>query len=474
MSFSSPGFIFAFMPVFFACYFALPQRVRNGWLMLSSLAFYSIDGGIATWVLIASIVVNYAIGLLIERNASRAPRVMLLVIGIVLNLLPLLYYKYWNFLVSTANDVRGLASIDGSFAMADILLPAGISFFTFQGLSYIIDIYRRECGSARTIVDFGMYHTLFPQLVAGPIVRYREVEHRIIERPVAMDDVEQGILRFCIGLAKKIIIADSMGVVADSVFHLGPSQLTATAAWVGALAYTLQIFFDFSGYSDMAIGLGRALGFRFPENFDQPYRSLSITEFWRRWHMTLSRWFRDYVYIPLGGNRRGPWRTYFNLVIVFFLCGLWHGAAYTFILWGLYHGALLVAERAGGGAVMARLPPLVRWALTLLLVIVGWVFFRAASVGQAVGILRAMTGMGAPDAVYNLGVLLSVDKLLFFAVGWVIALWPLGYDLRLPVLAKLGDGPQRLLRQLATLALFVYSAALIATNGFNPFIYFRF
>ncbi|UZE48095.1 MBOAT family protein [Rhodopseudomonas sp. P2A-2r] len=376
MSFSSPGFMFAFMPVFFACYFAVPLRLRNGLLMLASLLFYSIDGGVATWVLIASIVVNYIVGLAIELRSLQSLRSLVLLIGIVLNFIPLLYYKYWNFLVSTANDIRGLTAGGGTFSMADILLPAGISFFTFQGLSYIVDIYRRECCSARTIVDFGMYHTLFPQLVAGPIVRYREVEPTIVNRPVAMNDVEQGIFRFCIGLAKKIIIADNMGVVADSVFNLAAGQLTTAAAWVGALAYTLQIFFDFSGYSDMAIGLGRALGFRFPENFDQPYRSLSITEFWRRWHMTLSRWFRDYVYIPLGGNRRGHRRTYFNLLVVFVLCGLWHGAAYTFLLWGLYHGALLVAERAGGGFLLARLPPLLAWAVTLLLVIVGWVFFE--------------------------------------------------------------------------------------------------
>ncbi|MDB5582176.1 MAG: algI2 [Bradyrhizobium sp.] len=474
MSFSSPGFIFAFMPVFFTCYFALSLRFRNGWLILASLAFYSIDGGVATWVLIASIAVNYAVGLLIEQRSSWGQRTLLLVIGIVLNLLPLLYYKYWNFFISTANDVRGLAAVGGSFSVSDILLPAGISFFTFQGLSYIVDIYRQECRPARTIIDFGMYHTLFPQLVAGPIVRYREVERTIVDRPVATDDIEQGIIRFCIGLAKKIIVADSMGVVADTVFHLAPGQLTVTAAWVGALAYTLQIFFDFSGYSDMAIGLGRALGFRFPENFNQPYRSLSITEFWRRWHMTLSRWFRDYVYIPLGGNRHGHGRTYFNLVVVFLLCGLWHGAAYTFVLWGLYHGALLVAERAGGGVLLARLPPAVGWVLTLLLVIVGWVLFRAATVGQAVTILQAMAGVGSPDAVFDLTVVLIPDKLLFFAIGWIVALWPAGYVIRLPGLATFGDAPGRLLRQLGTLALFVYSAALVATNGFNPFIYFRF
>lgn len=474
MSFSSPGFIFAFMPVFFTCYFLVPVRWRNGLLMLASLAFYSIDGGVATWVLIASIVFNYVIGLMIDRRSSSLQRTLLLVIGIVLNLIPLLYYKYWNFFISAANDVRGLVNGGPPLALADILLPAGISFFTFQGLSYLIDIFQRECRPARTMIDFGMYHTLFPQLVAGPIVRYREVETAIIRRPVAINDVEQGIFRFCIGLAKKIIIADSMGVVADSVFNLGAGQLTMAAAWVGALAYTLQIFFDLSGYSDMAIGLGRALGFRFPENFDQPYRSLSITEFWRRWHMTLSRWFRDYVYIPLGGNRRGPWRTYFNLIVVFVLCGLWHGAAYTFLLWGLYHGALLVAERAGGGALLARLPPALAWALTLLLVVVGWVFFRAGTLSHALAVLQAMVGQVSPDAFVDLAVVLAPDKVLFFTIGWIVAVWPVGRRVRLAGIDSLGVAPRRWLRQLATLGLLTYSAALVATNGFNPFIYFRF
>lgn len=313
MSFSSPGFIFAFAPVFFLIYFFIPLRARNGFLMLASLTFYSIDGGFITAVLIGSIFVNYVVGGQIERSADGFRRSALLAAGIVVNLIPLFYYKYWNFGLTFVHDAQGLIGSAGPLSLADIILPAGISFFTFQGLSYIIDIYRREIRSAPTVIDFGMYHTLFPQLVAGPIVRYREVENRIVHRPVSLDDVEQGIIRFCVGLAKKIMLADSMGVVADRMFGLPPEQLTTTAAWLGALAYTLQIFFDFSGYSDMAIGLGRMLGFRFPENFNQPYRSRSITEFWRRWHMTLSRWFRDYVYIPLGGNREGWLRTYLHL-----------------------------------------------------------------------------------------------------------------------------------------------------------------
>ncbi|QDM17945.1 MBOAT family O-acyltransferase [Tardiphaga sp. vice278] len=472
MSFSSPGFLFAFMPVFFVLYFVLPHALRNAWLLVTSLAFYSIDGGSITIVLIASVVVNYVIGLAIERTSVGAVRTGALIAGVVLNLLPLLYFKYANFLFQVADDAGLLKAGVAPLALRDIVLPAGISFFTFQGLSYIIDIYRRETRSAPTMVDFGMYHTLFPQLVAGPIVRYREVEDRIVTRPVVLGDVEAGILRFCVGLAKKIIIADSMGVVADRMFGLGAEQMTFTAAWLGALAYTLQIFFDFSGYSDMAIGLGRALGFRFPENFNQPYRSLSITEFWRRWHMTLSRWFRDYVYIPLGGNRGGAFRTYSNLFIIFVLCGLWHGAAYTFLVWGVYHGALLVIERVNRNMLGWTLPSIVSWPATLFLVVVGWVFFRATSIQHAVTVLRAMAGFGAPSSVYDLAAFITPDKVVFFLIGCVISVWPMEGGSRLPV----GWSPAtaRALQHAGALVLFVYSAALIAANGFNPFIYFRF
>jgi alginate O-acetyltransferase complex protein AlgI len=474
MSFSSPGFIFAFMPLFFICYFSIPSWLRNGVLMLASLLFYSIDGGFITTVLIASVVVNYVFGLLVERAKSDPTRLTLLAGGVILNLLPLLYYKYWNFILTLANDARAMLAGAAPVSFADIVLPAGISFFTFQGLSYLIDIYRRQVQSAPTIVDFGMYHTLFPQLVAGPIVRYREVETKIVQRAVRLDDVEQGIIRFCVGLAKKIIIADSMGVVADRMFGLGSEQLTMNAAWLGALAYSFQIFFDFSGYSDMAIGLGRMLGFRFPENFDQPYRSQSVTEFWRRWHMTLSRWFRDYVYISLGGNREGWLRTYVNLFVVFVLCGLWHGAAYTFLIWGIYHGALLVIERINRSFLGISLPSMLSWPLTMLLVVIGWVFFRAGTLSHAISVLRAMCGFGSSYSVYDIAAFITPDKVAFFLVATVVSIWPAGVRIRFVGERSLVASVSRPLRQIGALLLFVYSAALIAANGFNPFIYFRF
>ncbi len=472
MSFSSPGFLFAFLPIFFFIYYAVPAGIRNLVLLISSLYFYTIDAGFVSLVLIASIVVNQVIGVMLARTPAGRARFGLLWFGILLNLLPLIYYKYWTFLVGVSHDALMPAGIQIMLAPAGIILPAGISFFTFQGLSYLVDIYRGEIAPARGFVTFGMYHTLFPQLIAGPIVRYVEVQDRILRRPIALDDVEAGIVRFCWGLGKKIIIADGMGTLADHMFGLPPEQLSTAAAWVGALAYTLQIYFDFSGYSDMAIGLGRMLGFRFPENFDQPYRSLSITEFWRRWHMTLSRWFRDYLYIPLGGNKCGPVRTYVNLFTVFVLCGLWHGAAYTFLAWGCYHGVLLVIERVAirrGGA----LPGVIGWPVTLLLVMVGWVLFRADSLGAAGTFLKAMAGFGHAAAPVDVLAFLTPDKIVFFCLGAVLSVAPVGR-----ILAGIGSepaGPLRALAQRSTaLLLFVYSSVLIAANGFNPFIYFRF
>ena len=466
MSFSSPGFLFAFLPVFFLLYFAVPARWRNPLLLAASLAFYSIDGGAITVVLAASVLANHLIGRTLLAAQAESARRRLLWLGIALNLAPLLYYKYWNFLLQAGNDMLGALGRPTTFAGGDIMLPAGISFFTFQGVSYLVDLARGEIAGARRLVDFGMYHTLFPQLIAGPIVRYREVEDRVTRRLLDTADIEAGVLRFCTGLAKKIVIADAMGTLSDALFALPADQLDAPAAWLGAVAYTLQIYFDFSGYSDMAIGLGRMLGFRFPENFDLPYRSLSVTEFWRRWHMTLSRWFRDYVYIPLGGNRAGALRTHANLLAVFVLCGLWHGAAYSFLVWGLYHGALLVTERATGLGRAWRLPAWLGWPLTLLLVIAGWVIFRAPSLEGAWQHLRAMAGLGVAAMPVPLGTLLTPDKLTFLVIGVALSLLPVRGWLERPGL--------RPLQQLAALALFAYSALLIAANGFNPFIYFRF
>ena len=471
MSFGSPVFLFFFLPLFFTVYFAVPAWLRNAVLLLSSLLFYWSDAGALCWILIASVILNQILAIAITNSAIRVRRMGLLSSGVVLNLLPLIYYKYWVFLNQAMPEpvssfLKGLG-----IPSEGILLPAGISFFTFQGISYIVDAYRADVRPTQSMVDFGMYHTLFPQLIAGPIVRYAEVQQWIRDRRSTLADIHTGVVLFCFGLGCKIIIADNAGFVADKIFALPAGTMSVADAWLGIGAYTLQIFFDFSGYSTMAIGLGRMLGFRFPQNFEQPYRSQSITEFWRRWHMTLSRWFRDYLYIPLGGNRAGPVRTYFNLTLVFALCGLWHGAAVTFLVWGLWHGLLLVAERMLHHRFGWRPSGLPGWALTLLLVMIGWVFFRAPTIDAALAYLAAMAGGTLPlsDPVW---LFMTSNRIAFLLAGVVIALSAfnvaridLGEDERPWHLAAINTG---------ALAVFVYSVSLIATNGFNPFIYFRF
>ncbi|MBB3179826.1 MBOAT family protein [Variovorax sp. Sphag1AA] len=467
MTFSSPGFLFFFMPLVFMLYFAMPKGSRNAFLMLASFAFYFVDAGFVTAVLLGSVILNAVVGNALHATPPGKRAHLILTFGVIANLAPLVYYKYWNFLQGAAADAVG-----ASWTPSAIVLPAGISFFTFQGISYIVDIYRRHSNPAPGPVGFGMYHSLFPQLIAGPIVRYVEVAHEITDRPIRLVDVHEGLIRFCVGLAKKMIIGDNVGMIADRMFGVPANELTMAAAWVGILAYTLQIFFDFSGYSDMAIGMGRMLGFKFPENFDQPYRSQSITEFWRRWHMTLSRWFRDYVYIPLGGNRAGPINTYLNLLIVFTLCGLWHGAAYTFLIWGLFHGALLVIERVAKNRFNLVPHGLSGWAVTFVLVMIGWVFFRAQSAHGAMQYLAAMAGLSSAPTIEDVWNVVTPDKALCLCLGTVIALLPPRLDHGLWATERRPfAGP---LLSAGALVLFAYSAVLIAANGFNPFIYFRF
>jgi alginate O-acetyltransferase complex protein AlgI len=468
MAFSSNFFLFAFLPVVLAIYFASPMALRNGVLLAASLAFYAFDAGWTIWVLLASIIVNYLAALQIARLEG-TQRYAVFAVAAAANLALLLHYKYTGFLWDAAS--RTLAAFDLHLpALAPIQLPIGISFFTFQALSYIADVHAGVVKPAARLVDFGMYHSLFPQLIAGPIVRFVEVERAVYQRFTTLDAMAEGGCRFCIGLGKKLIIADTMGMIADPIFKLSSGQISLYAAWLGLVAYTLQIYFDFSGYSDMAIGLGRMFGFNFPENFNQPYRSRSITEFWRRWHMTLSRWFRDYLYIPLGGNRCGPWRTYRNLVVVFFLCGLWHGAGYTFVIWGLYHGALLVVERLYR-TYWGELPRgFFAWATTLLLVMIGWVIFRAPTLAHAIAYLSALFGLGGNESGYVLTSSLGPEQMIALAVGLFCSLVPFeSASWRLS-----GSSPAIAGKAVFALAVLSYAIALLAVRSFNPFIYFRF
>lgn len=470
MVFSSQLFLYGFMPVFFSLYYLLGERWRNWLILAASLIFYSVGAGSIVLVLLVSVVVNQFLAVRIH-DAPQPHRLQLLWIGIVVNLAALAFYKYTDFIWNLASDAATSWSLGKLPAAPVIPLPIGISFFTFQAISYLADVYQRQIAPAQGYGEFAVYHTLFPQLVAGPIVRYAEVKPELRKRVIDETVLIEGGYRFCLGLGKKIILADNLGRVADAMFALPPSELSWGHAWLGLLCYTLQIYFDFSGYSDMAIGLGRLLGLHFPENFDQPYRSASITEFWRRWHMTLSRWFRDYVYIPLGGNRRGSLRTYANLWLVFFLCGLWHGAGLTFVVWGLYHGSLLVVERLANGHLGWRPSGAAGVITSFLLVMIGWVFFRAATLDQAVQYLEALFGLGPATAGYRgVAAYLTPDLICYLAMGLIFAFVPFE---RLERVRLDSTGVMAVQIALSICSL-VYATLLLAANSFNPFIYFRF
>jgi alginate O-acetyltransferase complex protein AlgI len=485
MVFSSPVFLFLFLPLLLAVYFAVRPELRNPILLIASLFFYVWGEGLYVSVLLASIAFNYVFGLLLERFTGRAAAKAILIVAVIGNVALIAAYKYPNFLVDNLNLLLvplGYRAI----VLAPVHLPLGISFFTFQALSYVVDVYRRDVTAQRNMVDFALYKTLFPQLIAGPIVRYRDVAAELPGRTITLDQFAWGIRRFINGLAKKMLLANPVAVAADGIFNTGTDHLTTGMAWLGIVCYSLQIYFDFSGYSDMAIGLGRMLGFHFPENFDHPYIARSVTEFWRRWHMSLSSWFRDYVYIPLGGNRRGVIRTYFNLAIVFLLCGLWHGASWTFIVWGALHGAFLVAERMGLGSRLEKVWAPVRHIYLLLMVMITWVFFRATTLAGALAYLAAMAGFGRGTGVEDYaGRYINPELMLALAVG-AAACMPIGPRLAefLGRLRGRASGLSRPSKVWASawslgavavqMALFVACAAQLASGTHNPFIYFRF
>ena len=468
MVFSSILFVFLYLPVTLVLYFVTPTRLRNGLLFLASIGFYFWGSGGYTLVLLFSIVSNFYLSHWIRNRRFLSPQT-LVIVGVAVNVGLLGYYKYANFLIAIASRVL-VAADQAPLPPGEVALPVGISFFTFLGISYLVDVYRGVVDPPKGLIDFGFYKSFFPQLIAGPIVRYVEIAKEIADRRPELDLLFQGAFRFSIGLGKKALIADRMGVTADRIFALHGTDLTAPLAWLGILCYTLQIYFDFSGYSDMAIGLGHVFGFHFPENFDQPYRAQNVTEFWRRWHMTLSRWFRDYLYIPMGGNRHGPIRTYANLWTVFLLCGLWHGAGWTFIAWGAYYGVLLVAERLLLDLFGVRPSGLPGVALTFVLVVVGWVLFRSDSLTHAYEYLVAMVGGGGPGGIYGFPYYFTHDVAFFLVLGFAISWWPFekhgnwrGIDERLVWV-----------KSVLSLVLLVLSAAAMSTGGFNPFIYFRF
>jgi alginate O-acetyltransferase complex protein AlgI len=475
MVFSSTIFLFGFLPAVIICYFGqqlvAPKRLRNTVLLCFSYLFYLYGAAGFLLILMLSTLADYVLGRLIARTIKH--KRLWLTLSLVLNLGLLAYFKYANFFVGELNSLF-LSWQHSPIEWQAVVLPIGISFFTFQKLSYIIDVYRGKSPALNNIVDFALYIAMFPQLIAGPIVRFGTIRAQLKGRRESWDQFYNGILRFCWGLAKKVIIANSCGQITDIVFNLKPELLDTKVAWLGALGYTLQIYFDFSAYSDMAIGLGMLFGFTFPENFNRPYSAVSITDFWRRWHITLSRWFKDYLYIPLGGNRRGTARTCLNMAIVCVLCGLWHGASWTFLLWGIYHGAFLVIERISGLRDLAQHKyRVIRRSGTLLIVIIGWVLFRSESILQAIEFLTAMFTFSDLPISYELSRALNYRNVLFMMASLPVFFLPADvspikfiFEKKAPIPVAAGV--------LMILLLLPYCAALIVDGASSPFIYFRF
>lgn len=478
MVFSNAVFLFAFLPITLLGYYLFRGRARNYWLLAVSLVFYAWNKPDFIVILISSIAINYAGALLVEKAQRKANKRLFLVLAVGLNLVLLFYFKYFNFTIEILEKL-----FNRSISFAEVILPIGISFFTFQGLSYVVDVYRGDVPAQRNPFKLGMYISLFPQLVAGPIVRYKDVAREIDDRSVGLDDFVRGVRRFIVGLFKKIIIADTLAVTANAIFANEPNVNTVAIAWLGVVSYSLQLFFDFSGYSDMAIGMGWMFGFHFLENFNYPYISKSITEFWRRWHISLSSFFRDYVYIPLGGNRK---HVYLNVAIVFLLTGIWHGAAFSFIAWGLWHGFFNLLERVVRsrkkeqlGKEPSRLGMVISNGMghiyTLLVVMIGWVFFRAPGLKAGLKYVLSMFGLyNAPEFSYMLPA--------YYLDNWTVCALILGLVMATPL-------PKLLLEKLrsklppmvcdvvgnAGLLLALLLCVLqVASNTYSAFIYFQF
>lgn len=472
MVFSSTIFLFIFLPLVLIINFLLKESYRNSFLLLASLVFYAWGEGLLVLLMLFSISINYISGIGVSYFLSRKPSVSNWVLGIaiVLNLTLLFYYKYANFIIKSIREIGFYIDYDHT----NILLPIGISFFTFQGISYLIDVYRKEVDVQRNILHLGLYISFFPQLIAGPIVRYLDIEKEIRDRKITQKLFSVGIIRFIRGLAKKVLIANNAAFIADQVFSIPASDISAGSAWLGIFCYSIQIYFDFSGYSDMAIGLGKMLGFNFKENFNYPYISLSIQDFWRRWHISLSTWFRDYLYIPLGGNQKGYYRTYLNLVIVFFITGLWHGASWNFIFWGLFHGLFLILERSKI-INLTILPKFLKHIYVLLIVLVGWVFFRVETMTEALLFLKSMSGL--TNGHNNISLIYLNPYSIFMLVISIVFSTPIREKFN-GVFYKVKNYFFKTSLELITysfyLFLLVLSIVELAQSSYNPFIYFRF
>lgn len=454
MVFSSVVFLFVFLPIVISVYFIANDTFKNIWLLMVSLLFYSWGEPKCIILMLISIFVNYILGIIINKTRDKKMSKVMLVFAVVVNIGILLYFKYLNFFISNINRFLAI-----KISAKNIALPVGISFYTFQSMSYVIDVYRNNVRVQKNILKLGLYISFFPQLIAGPIVRYIDVEKYFDKRSIDIDKIYDGVKSFAVGFSKKVLIADQLAVLVDTVFK--QNGISALIAWVGAVAYSLQIYYDFSGYSDMAIGLGKIFGFEFMNNFNYPYISRSVKDFWRRWHISLSTWFKDYVYIPLGGSRCGKFRACLNLSIVFFLTGFWHGASWNFIVWGLYYAVFLISERGG---VLEKLPVVVRHIYTIIVIIFGWVLFRANGLKNASHYLRNMFRINddmVVDLIFNIN-----RKYLFLLIAGILFSMPIGKVFEKKAAGWLYDS--------ILIFVFIVAISYMMGSGFSPFLYFRF
>ena len=474
MVFSSIAFIFYFLPLFFFLYYLADKRFKNIIILAGSIFFYAWGAPKFIFVILGTTVIDFYVVRLMDKTEKNTTRKLLLLLSLSINLGLLFYFKYSNFFVENVNVVFSHLGIK-TLSWTKLVLPIGISFYTFETLTYVVDVYRRVHKPLKNFWDYQLYIILFPKLIAGPIIRFHEFADQIYDHTSfeTSENRLRGLYRFFIGLGKKVLIANVIGEAANTIFAMPHAELGTSTAWFGALSYTLQIYFDFSGYSDMAIGLGLMMGFRFPENFNNPYTAVSVTDFWRRWHITLGTWMRNYLYIPLGGNRvNSKWRLFFNLWLVFLLSGLWHGAAWGFIIWGAYHGFFLIMERLFLGKWLARVGK-ASFIYTFIVVLIGWVFFRIEHLHQSLGFLHRMftwhtdTGRWIPDREYTTVLIIA----LFFSF-FTLSRW--GERIQQKIFYT--DYPLKLhfVMAFATLLLCILSAGRITVSTFNPFIYFRF
>ena len=482
MVFSSFVFLCAFLPIVLFLYYISPARIRNLVLLVASLIFYAWGEPVYVLIMLFSTVFDYTNGRLIEyfkKKGSRGKMKAALVVDICGNLGILGFFKYADFVIDNINSITG-----AGLSLLHIALPIGISFYTFQTMSYTIDVYRGQVEAQHNILDFATYVVLFPQLIAGPIVQYKTIANELSQRKVGLTDFSEGAFRFAIGLAKKVLLANQIGGLWDTISRM--NELTTATAWLGAIAYSFQIYFDFSGYSDMAIGLGRIFGFHFLENFNFPYMAKSITEFWRRWHISLSSWFREYVYIPLGGNRKGLPRQVLNLLIVWMLTGLWHGANWNFVLWGLYYGVLLIIEKLFLLKLIEKLPAWIGHVYSLFLVVIGWAIFAQTDMSQLTRFLKAMFGIGVAGVNSDFWYFLSCNAVLLIVLvlcsmdhrAWIGKLRKKSADAvvregSIYVAVEQSRGLM-IVKPAIMLALLFLSYAFLVGDSYNPFLYFRF